>query len=44
MLDSVPRFQVTMPALLLPLPVALTKVTLAGKVSVTSTLLALDGP
>jgi hypothetical protein len=41
---SVPRAQLTTPPLLTPPPEALTNVTLAGKVSVTTTLLAVDGP
>jgi hypothetical protein len=43
-LASVPNVQVTTPLLLAPPPVALTNVTVAGNVSVTTTLLALDGP
>src|SRR5579862_2527911 len=43
-LASVPNDQFTVPALLTPLPLADTKVTLAGKVSVTTTPLAADGP
>ena len=43
-LANVPKVQVTIPALLTPPPLALTNVTLAGNVSVTTTLLALDGP
>src|SRR5437763_854035 len=39
-----PRFQFTTPLLFTPLPLALTNVTDAGKVSVTTTLLAIDGP
>ena len=38
------RLQLTTPAVSLPLPVALTKVTPAGKASVTTILLAVDGP
>jgi hypothetical protein len=38
------RFQFTTPAVSLPLPVALTKVTPTGKASVTTTLVAVDGP
>jgi hypothetical protein len=43
-LAKLPKLQLTMPLLLTPLPVALTNMTLAGRVSVTTTLLALDGP
>ena len=43
-LANVPRFQFTTPALLMPPPVAETNVKPAGKVSVTITLLAADGP
>jgi hypothetical protein len=43
-LASVPRLQLTTPLLLAPPPVALTNVTVAGNVSVTVTLPALDGP
>jgi hypothetical protein len=43
-LAKVPKVQVTTPALLTPLPLADTNVTLAGKVSVTTTPLAVDGP
>src|SRR5664280_1155068 len=43
-LASVPKLQLTLPLLLTPPPVALTNMTLAGRVSVTTTLLALDGP
>jgi hypothetical protein len=43
-LAKVPRFQLTTPLVLIPLPLADTKVTVAGNVSVTTTLLALDGP
>src|SRR5258705_405999 len=39
-----PRLQLTTPLLFTPLPVALTKVTVAGSASVTTTLLATDGP
>src|SRR2546421_463946 len=39
-----PKLQLTTPPLLMPLPLAFTKVTDAGKVSVTTTLLAMDGP
>src|SRR5438270_8762 len=39
-----PRLQFTTPLLFTPLPLALTKVTVAGKVSVTTTLVAMDGP
>ena len=41
---STPRFQLTTPALFEPLPLAVTNVTPAGKLSVTTTPLALDGP
>jgi hypothetical protein len=41
---SVPKAQLTTPPLLTPPPDALTNVTLAGNVSVTTTLLAADGP
>jgi hypothetical protein len=40
----VPRLQLTTPLLLTPPPLALTNVTPNGNVSVTVTLLALDGP
>jgi hypothetical protein len=43
-LASVPKLQLTTPLLLTPPPVALTNVTLAGRLSVTTTLPALDGP
>ena len=43
-LAKVPKLQLTTPALLIPLPLALTNVTLAGRLSVTTTPLALDGP
>jgi hypothetical protein len=43
-LANVPKLQLTRPLLFNPPPVALTKVTLAGNVSVTTTPLALDGP
>src|SRR5271165_4704168 len=43
-LARVPRVQFTTPLLLRPPPVALTKVTEAGRLSVTTTLLALEGP
>src|SRR5947207_3038014 len=39
-----PRLQFTTPLLFAPLPLALTKATDAGKVSVTTTLVAIDGP
>jgi hypothetical protein len=39
-----PKLQLTTPLLFNPPPVADTNVTLAGSVSVTTTLLALDGP
>jgi hypothetical protein len=40
----VPNVQLTTPLLLAPPPLALTNVTPKGNVSVTTTLLALDGP
>jgi hypothetical protein len=43
-LANVPRLQLTTPLVFTPLPLALTNVTPAGRVSVTVTLLALDGP
>jgi len=43
-LASVPRLQLTTPLLLAPPPLALTNVTPNGNVSVTVTLLALEGP
>src|SRR5882724_1857889 len=43
-LARLPRLQLTTPLLFTPLPLALTKVTDAGKASVTTTLLATDGP
>jgi hypothetical protein len=43
-LAKVPKLQLTTPLLLAPPPLALTNVTPNGKVSVTTTLLALDGP
>jgi hypothetical protein len=43
-LANVPRLQFTTPLLLAPPPLADTKVTVAGNVSVTVTLLALEGP
>jgi len=43
-LASVPKDQFTTPLLLTPLPLANTKVTPTGRVSVTTTLLADDGP
>jgi hypothetical protein len=43
-LAKTPRLQLTTPLLLAPPPLALTKLTPAGNVSVTTTLLALDGP
>ena len=43
-LVNVPRLQFTIPLLLTPPPVALTKVTLTGRLSVTTTPLALEGP
>jgi hypothetical protein len=43
-LVKAPKLQLTRPLLFNPPPVALTNVTLAGNVSVTTTLLALDGP
>ena len=39
-----PKLHVTKPALVVPPPVALTNVTPTGNVSVTVTLLAVDGP
>src|ERR1700690_2825340 len=44
LLVKVPKLQLTTPLLFKPPPVALTKVTVAGKASVTTTLLALEGP
>lgn len=44
MFVNVPTLHVTKPALVTPPPLALTNVTPAGNVSVTVTLLALDGP
>ena len=41
---NVPRLQAITPELVTPPPVALTKVTPVGKVSVTTTLLPLEGP
>ena len=43
-LANVPKLQFTTPLLLAPPPVAETKVTPSGNVSVTVTLLALEGP
>jgi hypothetical protein len=43
-LARVPKLQLTTPLLFTPPPVALTNVTPAGSASVTTTLLALDGP
>jgi hypothetical protein len=43
-LVSAPKLQLTTPLVLIPLPLADTKVTVAGNVSVTTTLLALEGP
>jgi hypothetical protein len=43
-LANVPRLQLTTPLVLAPPPLALTNVTPSGNVSVTTTLLALDGP
>jgi hypothetical protein len=43
-LANVPKLQLTRPLLFTPPPVALTNVTVAGNVSVTTTLLALEGP
>jgi hypothetical protein len=43
-LAKVPNVQLTTPLVFTPPPVALTKLTPAGSVSVTTTLLALDGP
>jgi hypothetical protein len=43
-LANVPKLQLTTPLLFTPPPVALTKLTPTGNVSVTTTPLALDGP
>jgi hypothetical protein len=43
-LANVPKLQFTTPLLLAPPPLALTNVTVAGRVSVTVTPLALEGP
>ena len=43
-LARMPRLQLTTPLLFNPPPEALTKVTVAGKLSVTTTPLALEGP
>jgi hypothetical protein len=43
-LVKTPRLQLTTPLVFTPPPVADTNVTVAGSVSVTTTLLALDGP
>jgi hypothetical protein len=43
-LAKTPRLQLTTPLVFTPPPVALTKLTPNGNVSVTTTLLALDGP
>src|SRR5258706_300130 len=43
-LARLPRLQLTTPLLFTPLPLALTNVTDAGNASVTTTLLAIDGP
>jgi hypothetical protein len=43
-LVNVPKLQFTTPLVLTPPPEALTNVTLAGRLSVTITLPALDGP
>jgi hypothetical protein len=43
-LAKAPKLQLTTPLLLAPPPLALTNVTVAGNVSVTVALLALDGP
>jgi hypothetical protein len=43
-LVSAPKLQLTTPLVLIPLPLADTKVTVAGNVSITTTLLALEGP
>src|SRR6266851_997554 len=43
-LAMLPRLQFTTPLLFAPLPLALTKLTPAGRLSVTTTLLALEGP
>ena len=44
LLARLPSVQVTIPALLTPLPLADTKVTPIGRASVTVTLFAVDGP
>jgi hypothetical protein len=43
-LANVPKLQITTPLVFTPPPVALTNVTVAGRVSVTVTPLALEGP
>ena len=43
-MTRLPRLQVTTPLLSAPPPLALTNVTPAGNASVTTTLLAVDGP
>src|SRR5208282_2608477 len=43
-LANVFKLQLTTPLLLTPPPLALTKITLAGKASVTTTLPAVEGP
>src|SRR5579859_6605772 len=44
LLAMVPRFQITVPALFVALPLALTKLAPVGRASVTVTLLAVEGP
>jgi hypothetical protein len=44
LLVNVPKLQLTTPLVLTPPPVVLTNVAVAGRVSVTVTPLALDGP
>src|SRR5437588_610470 len=39
-----PKLQITTPLLFTPLPLALTKLTPAGRLSVTTTLVAVEGP
>ena len=43
-LASVPKFQLTTPAMFVPLLLALTKTTLGGNASLTTTLVAAAGP
>src|SRR4051812_18104061 len=43
-LAKFPKLQFTTPLLFTPLPLALTKLTVAGRVSVTTTLPAMEGP